>query len=1352
MQLQAQLRPASFDNYSLKDGLSNSRVRAFCQDQRGFIWVGTAAGLNRFDAYGFKVYRQRSGEAYGLRHNSVLALLEDRHGYFWVGTKKGLQLFDWRTERFSSFDPAGLDFGEVLSLLEDSQGAVWAASAKGLHCIGPPPESSPTAVSASPEQRQVRSFHAAAGPEALPTNRIWCLKEDAARRLWIGTNAGLRCYSLEQQRFLPLSLPPALSTLASAVVHDLELDRQGNLWAGTEEGLFRMAADGQSGRVYRASPGSPGALQHHFITELALDADGQLWIGTSGGGLAVWDAATDGFAHHQHRPFDERALPSNQVEALFVDRTGGIWAGTHDGLSHYHPAAKPFQFFQPTGAAGSIGRGTVQGLCVSADGRVWAGIDGGGLGVYAAGQWKHYRRGQPPALPADDVTAVLEGRNGQIWIATWTGGLSVLDRSANTVRPMAPELLQGKAVWALFEDAQGRIWIGTANVGPVLHDPAAGTFTAFPAALEQQGGLGKWAIAFGQDKQGTVWISTDHGLYQYRELAQTFEHFPVPGLEAGEFIHALHPSGQGGWWLGTQHGLLHFDPASGKAKKWSEAQGLANNWVLSIAEDRRGALWLGTARGLSKFEPQTGTFNRYFALGDLRSVECSRAVAQSAEGRLYFGTTQGLLAFHPDSIRTYREVPPVAFTDFKLFNQSVPISGSIADTLPVASPLAAGIEAVEAIELAHWQHSFSFAFTALSYLAPSQNMFRYKLEGYQDNWVSTTAQERFAYYTNIPPGRYRFKVMAANNDGVWNEVPAVVEVRIRPPWWRTFGAYLAYAVLAGGLAYALYYFLRWRWQLRAQLQLEQQEALRLKALDDFKNRLYTNLTHEFRTPLTVILGLAGQINQPSGIQEVLRRNAKGLLRLVNQILDLAKLEAGQLQLDLVLMDIVPYMQYLTESFQSYAAGKQVNLVAYMEADSLLMDVDEEKLHSIISNLLSNAIKFTPEGGKVILHLREAEDTLVLKVKDNGIGIPAEQLPHIFDRFYQVDGTATRAAEGTGLGLALTKELVQLMGGQISVSSRAGKGTEFTVALPITRQAEPVKGKSAKANLPGPPLPARTNAQLVRRPENSGGLPQLLLIEDNEDVAFYIQSCLEGKFAVTHVPNGALGIAEALEAIPDLIVSDVMMPEKDGFEVCDTLKNDERTSHIPIVLLTAKADAASKISGLRRGADAYLTKPFDKEELLVRLEMLLERQRRMAAWFSSKTPGAVPGTQGQAAIKAPETAPDSQLQQAIEVEDAFMQKVRDIVEAHYADENFALPALCEQLSMSRSQLFRKMKAISDVSPSAFIRNYRLSQAQDLLQTTGLNVSEVAWQVGFKDPGHFSRAYQEAFGEPPSSVSK
>jgi signal transduction histidine kinase/AraC-like DNA-binding protein/ActR/RegA family two-component response regulator len=745
---------------------------------------------------------------------------------------------------------------------------------------------------------------------------------------------------------------------------------------------------------------------------------------------------------------------------------------------------------------------------------------------------------------------------------------------------------------------------------------------------------------------------------------------------------------------------------------------------------------VATKKGIARLNPDGMTYKFYDDRDGLDNHSFNpRAFFRSPHsGMIYAGGRNGLSVFAPGSIQDNPFTPPVWITGLRKYASR---KGKPTETA------VKGMAGRPKIELSHWENIMAFELTSLNFRNPEKNQFAYRLIGFNDNWINIGTQRELTF-TNLDAGAYTLQVKAGNNDGVWNETPTELTIVVHPPWWKTWWAYALY----GFFFFTVFYLLR-RYELNRQrlafnLDAEKAEAARLMELDDFKTRLYTNLTHEFRTPLTVILGLADQIDQPSGIREVLRRNAKGLLRLVNQILDLAKLEAGQLKLDLALTDIVPYMQYLTESYQSYAAGKQINLVAYMETERLLMDIDEEKLHSVVANLLSNAIKFTPQGGKVILHLREEGGTLLLKVRDNGIGIAAGQLPRIFDRFYQVDGTATRAAEGTGLGLALTKELVELMGGQISVSSQEGKGTEFTVALPITRQAPPAQEHRTGLVAPAP-LPDRPMAQSVRRPAGgSTGLPQLLLIEDNEDVAFYIQSCLEGRFALTLAPNGALGIAEALESIPDLIISDVMMPEKDGFELCDTLKHDERTSHIPIILLTAKADAASKISGLRRGADAYLTKPFDKEELLVRLEMLLERQKRMAAYFAQ--PGAAGLPVDEPALEAP-LAPE-----IIAVEDAFLQKVCAIVEEHYADEDFALPQLCQKVGMSRSQLFRKMKALIDESPSDFIRNYRLNEAKRLLETTDLNISEVAWAVGYKDVSHFSKSFQEAFGMPPSATDK
>jgi signal transduction histidine kinase/DNA-binding response OmpR family regulator len=568
-----------------------------------------------------------------------------------------------------------------------------------------------------------------------------------------------------------------------------------------------------------------------------------------------------------------------------------------------------------------------------------------------------------------------------------------------------------------------------------------------------------------------------------------------------------------------------------------------------------------------------------------------------------------------------------------------------------------------------------------------------------------------------------------------------------------------------------------------QLQNEQREALRLKELDAFKSRLYTNITHEFRTPLTVILGMAEELEVGSQEQGriaktlgLVKRNGQNLLRLVNQLLDLSKLEDKSFKLRLQFGDIVPFLRYVTESFQSYANSQNLSLRFVSTMEKLEMDFDPEQVQQVLTNLIGNAIKFTPSGGEISVGMRDEglgmrgqgsgmrdegsgmnprrsssliphPSSLIISVSDTGIGISAAELPHIFDRFYQVDGSTTQAGEGTGIGLAHTLELVKLMQGKIEVESELGKGTKFTIQLPVVHLpgTQPLTSPQPPDPLKREPKPL-ISAELGRVDissdstvsgspfRGSGGSHEgnnLLVIEDNADVVVYLKSILSEKYHVSVAYNGRIGIEMALENVPDLIVSDVMMPEKDGYQVLDTLKNDQLTSHIPIILLTAKADAASKVAGLKRGADAYLSKPFDKKELLATLEMMLENRRRMVAFFASQM--AVPS-------------------EGIAIEDAFIQKVRKIVAENFADENFALPQLCDQLNMSRSQLFRKMKALTDTSPSDFIRDFRMQQARTLLESRQFSVKEVAYKVGFKDISHFSKSFQEAFGVSPSLLAK
>ena len=594
---------------------------------------------------------------------------------------------------------------------------------------------------------------------------------------------------------------------------------------------------------------------------------------------------------------------------------------------------------------------------------------------------------------------------------------------------------------------------------------------------------------------------------------------------------------------------------------------------------------------------------------------------------------------------------------------------------------------------------------------------------------------------------------AANSDGVWNEEGARLRITILPPWWRSWPAYLGYLILMGLALRRYLQFRVKRLQMAHQLEAERREAERLQELDNFKSHFFTNISHEFRTPLTVILGMTERMtdkgkrlteNEIAHSLGLIKRSGQNLLRLINQILDLAKLESGKLTLQLEQADMVAFSRYVVESLQSLSALRNIQLHFEAENEEVLMDFDLEKMQAILFNLLSNALKFTPEGGHVYLQVSRTEETCQITVRDTGIGIPAEKLGRIFDRFYRVGDSTTRKGEGTGIGLALARELARLMGGDISVESRIDAGTCFEVVLPVRTEHTIAAVQTPAMNFDF--APGTNIATGITESAEDGEKPTLLLVEDNDDVRQYLVACVSDQYRVMQAHNGRAGIEKALEHTPDLIISDVMMPEKDGFELCQTLKNDERSSHIPIVLLTAKASVESRIAGLSRGADVYLAKPFHREELMLTVANLLQSRRVMqerlrAALMVAQTATDIPNA---ATPVAPEFLP------VLETEDAFVQKLRQYVEENISNTELSMEELSRAMTMSYQNLHRKLTALTSLAPVQFIRLIRLQKAKALLQTTRRPIGEIAFEVGFNDPKYFSRVFTEEFGRPPSAV--
>ncbi len=1355
----------TFEHLSPKEGLLSSKVISVTQDQKGFIWIGSYSGLNRYDGYEMVAYQHAASNPTSLSDNRVEVVYLDRMGTLWVGTWNGLNRFDPLTNTFQSYyfdpaDPSSLSNNRIQSILEDGKGNLWIATGDGLCRYD------------RDREAFARYFHDPTDNTSLSYNIVTVLYLDRQGTFWVGTGlpwdeqvnrGGLNRYDPSRDAFIhyehQASDPFSLYNNEISALYE---DKKGTFWVATwgdglqsmnrEKGTFSPAKQAFSDPnapgwpQLRTPNGAAGAIK--FIHE---DIQGICWIGGFAGGLDRYDPVTRSMTRYAYNPNQQNGLSDNSVWAIFEDRQHILWISTWKGLNKVAPEAVPFRLMaaDPAQKKG-LHNSHVEEVLEDREGTLWAGT-WSGLERFdpLTGKTTLFEVGDdlPQKEESEMVLTLFEDRAGYLWVGTLSYGLARFDRQKETFtvyrhEASDPASIGSNIVMAITEDTYGNLWV-SGNNGVSKFDRATGQF--IPLFDQENTPVQKLVVfALLPEKDGPIWLGAMAGLYQFD---------PSTGIDtlilAGYLINSILGDGATGLWLGTsENGLLHFEPTTGKIQSFSTSEGMPDNMVCGLIRDAEGRIWISTIQGLAWYDPLSQT---------VRSFRPSQAppvyefyplsVARSANGDLLFGGNGGIVRFDPKAIHNDPQEARPVIIGLRLFNKQLNIEPFIESETTSNNP-------AKIKTLAYNQNDLTFEYAGLHFTHPEENTYRYRLDPYEQDW-RYVGNQRSAIYPNLPPGKYVFRVQAANPDGVWSKETATFQVTILSPWWKTPWAFLCYGLLILLGVLVVDHFQRRRLvrvererghliEIQLRAEIAESKTLQLKALDEAKANFYANITHEFRTPLTVIMGMIDQISGYEKERTLIRRNSLNLLRLINQLLDLAKLDSGSLKLYLVQNDILIYLQYLTESFYSMAQEKQLRLTFYAEIQELVMDFDEEKIQHIVYNLLSNAIKFTEKGGTVVLHANEVNQEeqpfLQLKVTDTGIGIPDDQLPHIFDRFYQADISDFRKNEGTGIGLALTTELVTLMGGSIAVESTLGKGTQFTLLLPVKREVITTFPTSSH----GPsealvPLVTLASPELTGdepQEENTEDKPILLIIEDNADVVTYIVGLLANEYHIYTASDGQAGIEKAMEIIPDIIISDVMMPKKNGYEVCASLKNDERTSHIPIVLLTAKATLQDRIEGLRGGADAYLVKPFHKEELFVRLEQLVALRKNIQARYAGKTIFTA----------------DAPIQKEPSLDDVFLQKLTAFVQAHLDDSELGVPELCRAVRLSNTQVNRKLKALTDKTPSQFIRSIRLQRSVELLKTTDLNIAEIAYEVGFNDPNYFTRSFSEEFGHPPSEIRK
>jgi signal transduction histidine kinase/ligand-binding sensor domain-containing protein/DNA-binding response OmpR family regulator len=1329
----AQYQSLKFKHLTEQQGLSQNFVWSIHQDSEGFMWFGTlGGGLNKYDGYTFTVFQHDPNDPENtLRSNVVTDIHEDRKKRLWVATFDGLHQIDKRTHKVTHYGIMSAksdDWNSFSSIYEDREGKLWACGFGGLARFDP----------------DIEQFTLYPSPGEFPV--INSVAEDAMHRFWAGGTGGLYLLNRSSGAFTSVVIDSSNTDPFWCTV--LYLDKEGMLWVGTDvppgntgRGLYRMDTKTSSTHFthYNLKKLSSEKIAWNGLYQ---DAEGRMWICGSEG-LYLIDQQTNQVINFQSNPlvFTAGTLSHQYAAAVYQDQSGAFWIGTVNGIIKSTASTKKFQSHQiiPTPPSVIRDENKITTLLTDHTSKIWLGnttsdfyIDSHhGLYQYdpKTEKFKHFpaNPSNPDSLFSNQIWSLLEDQKKQLWVVT-AEALHQFNPTSESFTRYPSEI----ALEFIDEDPFGKLWVGGKR-GIASFDPDKGQFKYYKYDSGDTTGLPSFfTYDMMATRTGDIWVATANGVARLNQQTDVFTHylpssFSPPGRLNDNLISTLHEDAQGNIWLGADKGgLYRLDTQTYTFTNFTMREGLPSNIIRSIINDAKGNLWIGTPKGISRFNPLTNKFRNYDISDGLPANEFLPASVYSYENELMFGSVNGFVIFHPDSIKDNMTKPPIYITGFNVFEQSRQIPTG-------------------AIELSYHENFLSFDFVALNYDAPEKNQYAYQLEGIDKDWVYSGTR-RFASYTDLDPGNYTFRVKASNNDGVWNEVGASLQLRILPPWWQTWWAYTLYGLLALGLILSLRKYEMKRFKL-------QQQATHLADLDHLKSRFFANISHEFRTPLTLILGPLDKFIQQSendssahSIYRMMQRNARRLLRLVNQLLDLSKLESGNMKLDTKPQPMVPFLKSIALSFASLAERRQIDYHFRFPGGNPVVYYDADKLEKIVSNLLSNAFKFTPDGGSVTVGIKLQDGTqkkgrqlLELKVQDSGPGIPAELIERIFDRFYQAEPLLVDEQLGSGIGLSLVRELVDLHQGKLRVENTPKSGACFTITLPVNMaNYEEISLNEATA----PPSlssnePETDESQVGQDnpSEQDQSKPLVLVVEDNADVRSFIRETLQPQYYLEEASNGMQGLQLALETIPDLIVSDVMMPsmdmpEMDGVTLCQKLKTDERTSHIPVILLTAKASGGDKITGLETGADDYMIKPFQSQELIVRIHNLIETRRRLRERYSQE-------------ITLQPTSLNIN-----SIDQQFLERVMQIVEDHLSDTSFGVEAFSQEIGMSRGQLFRKLKALTDQSPGDIICHMRLQRAAELLVKRAGNITDVAYLTGFSDPSYFTKAFKKQFGKTPS----
>lgn len=1300
----------SFTHIGLEDGLSQSTVLSITQDVQGNMWFATFNGVNRFDGYDFTVYRHETGNAGSIGDNMVYAVKADGKGGVWVGTNNWLSYYDADRDAFRNYRcPQKEEDVRVMQIADVDDSRLLVNTSAGLYV-----------------------FHVADTSfvqSGLPAD-LFRLKATAIYRskdsLYIGAKDGLWMYSfasrtLEHLHALPLGRKEILTLL-----------QHGNhLWIGTEgDGLYRMDRTTRELRHYTA--GGPDGLSSNFVRSLALDARNRLWVGTFTS-LDIYDEATGRFQVYTSNRRQNRSLSQSSIRSIFMDSQGGMWLGTYfGGLNYYHPLRERFRHIRFSPEGNSLNDNVIGCITEDRAGNLWIGTNNGGVNYYdiRSGEYTYYTKEQ--GLGSNDVKAIyVDEQAGKVYIGTHTGGLNILDRRTGRIESLMPETtrLTNMNVFAIQPCADGRhLWIGTLE-GLVHFDKATKTFSDIKGNVS----LGVKRIrTLLLDQENRLWVGGEDGLAVCSGKGDSLSSVRmVSGESAFESatVYGVFEASDGDIWIATRNGLYGFSAGRDSVVHYSVADGMPDAIVYGVLEDEKHRLWISTDNGLSCFDPESRKFRNFTDVDGLQSNQFTPyACCLASSGEMYFGGINGITAFHPERLQDNPYAPRAVISELRLFGDPVHPNDQ-------TGILQKHISLTDRITLNHKQSSFALSFVVSNYIADKHNTFAYKLDGYDKRWFVVDDNQRWATYANLPHGTYNFLVKVANNDGKWCDEVTSLEIKVLPAWYQTWWAIALFALMIIGVITLV---IRFYW--------ERADKVRQKELQEVKTRFFINISHELRTPLTLIVAplqdLLDKVTDKwvRSQLEYMKRNTDRLLHLVNQLMDYRRAEKGVFELRVKCINVGQIVEKNFRYYEPLARKKHIDYNLRSELGGRQVWCDASYIELILNNLLSNAFKYTNDGQSIFVNLKAAGDDLLLQVQDTGVGIPVNKQAKIFERFYQVESEHI----GSGIGLSLVQKLVELHHGRIEVDSAVGKGSCFSVYLPLSREAyaeeelsggtqqeEPVYSTNARdmyiVDTEEALEPAESDVDTDRK-------ETVLVVEDNDEIRHYMSRGLERFFIVKEVENGE----EAVELLKteeiSLILTDVMMPVMDGIQLCKYVKQNLKTCHIPVIILSAKAEVKDQLDGLQVGADDYIAKPFSLSVVVMKIKNILRTHYRAIEHYS----------------KSLEIEPEKIALNRLDEE--FLSKAVSVVEKNLEKPDFSADDFALEMGMSRSSLHLKMKGITGESTTEFIRKIRFNQACKLLKEGRYNVAEISTMVGFSTPSYFSTSFKKYIGCMPSEYAK